>query len=80
MEGRRGANFNDLLDSMFGYPGKPRPTGPSGTDARSRQADRQMCQEKGHRYQVHGKTNPSKVVCARCEVSWGIGPRTEPSS
>lgn len=30
--------------------------------------------------QVHGKKNPTAIKCARCEVSWGIGPRTEPSA
>lgn len=51
----------------------------SGTDTRSRQTRRQECATDGHRYRVHGKANPTKVMCSRCEVSWAIGPRTEPS-
>lgn len=80
-----------VFEGLFGG---PLPSNP-GTDAladllkgrtaklndttKNRMANRQECAAKGHRYQVHGKTNPTKIVCARCEVSWGIGPRTEPS-
>lgn len=42
-------------------------------------AARQQCDRDGHRYQVHGKTNPSKLTCSRCNVSWAVGARTEPA-
>jgi hypothetical protein len=41
-------------------------------------AARRRCEAEGHQYQVHGKTNPTKVACKRCGVTWAIGPRTEP--
>ena len=78
MEGY-GSNFADLMDSMFGATAGERSAPKRATDTRSRQVRREECRVSGHRYQVHGKTNPSKVACSRCEVSWGIGPRTEPS-
>jgi len=52
----------------------------SGHDARlTAQAARAACAEAGHQYQVHGKTTPTRIVCARCKVSWAVGPRTEPA-
>lgn len=66
---------NDLFDNLFGlksFPARP-------TTTLDWTLARRECEEKGHRYQVHGKTTPNKVVCARCEVSWAIGARTEPT-
>lgn len=40
---------------------------------------RRQCAEHGHRYQIHGKTNPTKLACSRCRVTWAIGARTEPA-
>lgn len=70
-----GQGFKDIFSSIF--------PGDSVQDKRpttlSKQALRAVCAEKGHRYQVHGRLNPTKVGCSRCEVTWAIGPRTEPS-
>lgn len=63
----------DILNDLL----RGRQVRPNDT-TRNRMANRQECAEKGHRYRVHGKINPTRVDCARCEVSWAIGPRTEP--
>lgn len=42
-------------------------------------ANRQACAREGHRYQVHGKTSPTKLACTRCRVTWAVGARTEPT-
>jgi len=68
----------DLLSSIFGN-GQPKPPPRPGDDVREQMSNRERCAKYGHRYQVHGKSTPSKVSCARCQVSWAIGPRTEPS-
>lgn len=66
---------DDLLAGLFGSRGAR--TSRSNDTTRNRSANRQECAQEGHRYRVHGKTNPNKVECGRCEVTWAIGPRTE---
>jgi len=78
-------SFGDLFGSIFGGASIPKDrlnpdltiNTPNDT-TRNRMANRAQCAKDGHRYRVHGKQNPSKVECGRCEVSWAIGPRTEP--
>lgn len=48
-------------------------------DPRTRIQKRRECEANGHKYQVHGKTSPTKVGCSRCGCSWAIGPKTEPT-
>ena len=68
--------FSDLFGDILKNRRVPRPN----DTTLNRAANRQECVAKGHKYQVHGKTNPTKVACSRCEVFWAIGPRTEPST
>ena len=65
----------DLLNNVLRDPAAPRSAPDPVLEA---VLAARKCAELGHQYQVHGKTNPSKVSCKRCRVSWGIGPRTEP--
>lgn len=51
-----------------------------GDAVRAAMAARPACAERGHRYAVHGRTNPTKIECQRCRVSWAIGARTEPTT
>lgn len=49
-----------------------------GDATRAAMALRRECELRGHRYQITGSTNPTKLECRRCEVTWAIGARTEP--
>jgi hypothetical protein len=67
----------DFMDAFFGGPlGTPAASPKTSSEQRTA---RQHCDRDGHRYQVHGKTNPTALKCSRCKVSWAIGARTEPA-
>lgn len=72
-------NFDDLFNDIFGVSSVSMPVKRPNDTVRNRAANRQECERTSHKYQVHGKATPTKVVCARCEVFWAIGARTEPS-
>ena len=73
MTGFTGDWLKDMLSNAQERPGYP------ANSTRANMALRAECAAKGHKYQVHGKNTPTKVACARCSVSWAIGPRTEPA-
>lgn len=72
--------FGNFLDDLFGPGSLNRPSTPtSSAKIPPHISARRQCEDTSHRYQIHGKINPTKISCSRCGTSWGIGPRTEPS-
>ena len=36
------------------------------------EAGRRHCAEHGHRYQVHGRHDPTKITCPTCGRTWTV--------
>lgn len=66
------SDLSDFLDSLLSRHKKQEPL--------TKYQARMICDTSGHKYQVHGKRYPTKLTCTRCQVSWAIGARTEPTT
>jgi hypothetical protein len=76
---REGLNlFDEVLGALAGsrHPTRQPEQGTRAAEdewrAATREAGRKHCADQGHRYQVHGRHDPTKITCPTCGREWSV--------